>query len=241
MLFNNQATPCQDLVLLLWIGRIAQFPLSCYNEQALASSLRSEYHSCDQSDLKMFRRVKRTCCPDSRHVSMSIYILVLIVLTVTFTLFFNAQMTFSPMKYPYCVLLRLLLSIRYCRQVWCWRNQYKCDQSVSLETAVPLLTKYFTKWLELQDSIQQSPINNQTRFDENSLSPNKNQRQTIDDQHDKNNYSFIGRDKKLLNYLIFSLDLVNIFLSNIGWKALYSYHLSFVFLPLEVTLLCSNL
>ena len=69
MLFNNQATPCQDLVLLLWIGRIAQFPLSYYNEQAWASSLSSEYHSCDQSDLKMFRRVKRTCCPDSRHVS----------------------------------------------------------------------------------------------------------------------------------------------------------------------------
>ena len=33
--------------------------------------------------------------------------------TVTFTLFVNAQLTFSPVKYPYCVLCRLLSSIQY--------------------------------------------------------------------------------------------------------------------------------
>ena len=33
--------------------------------------------------------------------------------TVTFALFVNAQLTFSPVKYPYCVLRRLLSSIQY--------------------------------------------------------------------------------------------------------------------------------
>ena len=33
--------------------------------------------------------------------------------TVTFALFVNAQLTFSPVKYPYCVLCRPLLSIQY--------------------------------------------------------------------------------------------------------------------------------
>ena len=33
--------------------------------------------------------------------------------TVTFTLFVNAQLTFLPVKYPYCVLCRLLSSIQY--------------------------------------------------------------------------------------------------------------------------------
>ena len=47
---------------------------------------------------------------------------------------------------------------------------------ISLASLVPVLTKYFTKWLELQSTIQQSTIqqstiNNQTRFDEKSLAP----------------------------------------------------------------------
>ena len=49
-------------------------------------------------------------------VSISIYTLELkkkSSVTVTFTLFLNAQLTFSPVKYLYCVLHRLLLSIQY--------------------------------------------------------------------------------------------------------------------------------
>ena len=57
-----------------------------------------------------------TCFPVSTHVSISIYTLELekkSSVTVTFTLFVNAQLTFSPVKYPHCVLRRLLLSIQY--------------------------------------------------------------------------------------------------------------------------------
>ena len=49
-------------------------------------------------------------------MSISIYTLELekkSSVTVTFTLFINAQLTFSPVKYPYCVLRCLLLSIQY--------------------------------------------------------------------------------------------------------------------------------
>ena len=57
-----------------------------------------------------------TCFPVSTRVSISVYTLELKTKTsvaVTFTLFVNAQQTFSPVKYPYCVLQRLLLSIQY--------------------------------------------------------------------------------------------------------------------------------
>lgn len=57
-----------------------------------------------------------TCFPVSTHVSISIYTLELekkSSVAVTFTLFVNAQLTFSPVKYPYCALCRLLLSIQY--------------------------------------------------------------------------------------------------------------------------------
>ena len=56
-----------------------------------------------------------TCFPISTHVSISIYTLELekkSSVAVTFTLFVNAQLTFSPLKYPYCVLRSLLLSIQ---------------------------------------------------------------------------------------------------------------------------------
>ena len=52
----------------------------------------------------------------SKQVSISIYTLELekkSSVAVTFTLFVNAQLTFSPVKYPYCALRRLLLSIQY--------------------------------------------------------------------------------------------------------------------------------
>ena len=73
------------------------------------------------------------------------------MLTVTFALFLNAQLTFSPVKYPYCVPHRLLLSIG----IPCWLYdveeiyinvlvpliltscQLPSDQSASLETVVP--------------------------------------------------------------------------------------------------------
>ena len=57
-----------------------------------------------------------TCFPISTNVSISICMLELekkSSVAVTFTLFVNAQLTFSPLKYPYCVLRRLLLSIQY--------------------------------------------------------------------------------------------------------------------------------
>ena len=57
-----------------------------------------------------------TCFPVSTHVSISIYTLELekkSSVAVTFTLFVNAQLTFSPVKYPYYVLRCLLLSIQY--------------------------------------------------------------------------------------------------------------------------------
>ena len=57
-----------------------------------------------------------TCFPASTQVSFSIYTLELekkSSVAVTFTLFVNAQLTFSPVKYPYCALCRLLLSIQY--------------------------------------------------------------------------------------------------------------------------------
>ena len=57
-----------------------------------------------------------TCFPVSTLVSILIYTLELEKnrsVTVTFTLFSNAQLTFSTFKYPYCVLHRLLLSIGY--------------------------------------------------------------------------------------------------------------------------------
>ena len=57
-----------------------------------------------------------TCFPASTQVSFSIYTLELeknSSVAVTFTLFVNAQLTFSPVKYPYCALRRLLLSIQY--------------------------------------------------------------------------------------------------------------------------------
>ena len=100
---------------------------------------------------------KMTCFPVSTHVSVSIYPLELekkSSVTVTFTLFLNAQLTFSPVKYPYCVLHRLLLSIRYPMQVvWCWRNLYKCDGNghdahcllISLVSWKKWLNEYFNK------------------------------------------------------------------------------------------------
>ena len=57
-----------------------------------------------------------TCFPASTHVSISLYALELekkSSVAVTFMLFVNARLTFSPVKYPYCVLRRLLLSIQY--------------------------------------------------------------------------------------------------------------------------------
>ena len=57
-----------------------------------------------------------TIFPVSTHVSILIYTLVLekkSSVAVTFTLLVNAQLTFSPVKYPYCALCRLLLSIQY--------------------------------------------------------------------------------------------------------------------------------
>ena len=57
-----------------------------------------------------------TCFPASTHVSIWIYTLELeqkSYVAVTFTLFVNARLTFSPIKYPYCALRRLLLSIQY--------------------------------------------------------------------------------------------------------------------------------
>ena len=57
-----------------------------------------------------------TCFTATTHVSISIYMLELekkSSLAVTFTLFENAWLNFSPIKYPYCALRRLLLSIQY--------------------------------------------------------------------------------------------------------------------------------
>ena len=58
-----------------------------------------------------------TCFSVSTHVSILIFTLELekkSSVAVTFTLFVNAQLTFSPVKYPYRALLRrLLLSIQY--------------------------------------------------------------------------------------------------------------------------------
>ena len=58
--------------------------------------------------------MKIPCCPVSTYmVSILIYMLELekkSSVTVTFTLFLNAQLTFPPVKYPYCVLHCLLLS-----------------------------------------------------------------------------------------------------------------------------------
>ena len=52
----------------------------------------------------------------STHVSISICMLKLekkSFVAVTFTLFVNARLKFSPVKYLYCVRRRLLLSIQY--------------------------------------------------------------------------------------------------------------------------------
>ena len=58
-----------------------------------------------------------TCFPAvSTHVSFSIYTLELeknSSVAITFTLFVNARLTFSPVKYLYCAPCRLLLSIQY--------------------------------------------------------------------------------------------------------------------------------
>ena len=57
-----------------------------------------------------------TCFPVSTHVSISIYTLELekkSSVAVTFTLFLNARLKFSPEQYPYCALRRPLLSIQY--------------------------------------------------------------------------------------------------------------------------------
>ena len=59
-----------------------------------------------------------TCFPVSTRVSILIYTLELekkssVAVTSTFMLFLNAQLTFSPVRYPYCVLRCLLLSIQY--------------------------------------------------------------------------------------------------------------------------------
>ena len=66
--------------------------------------------------MKKFRFGKMTCFPVSTHVSLLVYTLELekkSFVTVTFTLILNAQLTFSPVKYPYCVFHRLLLSMQY--------------------------------------------------------------------------------------------------------------------------------
>ena len=52
----------------------------------------------------------------STYMSISIYTLELEMMSsvaVTFMLFVDAQLTFSPVKYPYCKLRRPLLSIQY--------------------------------------------------------------------------------------------------------------------------------
>ena len=57
-----------------------------------------------------------TCVPVSKQVSISIYTLEFekkSSVAVTFMLFVNAQLTISPVKYPYCVLRRLLSSDQY--------------------------------------------------------------------------------------------------------------------------------
>ena len=57
-----------------------------------------------------------TCIPASTQVSISIYTLELekkSSVAVTFTLFVNARLTFSPLKYPYSALRRPLLYSRY--------------------------------------------------------------------------------------------------------------------------------
>ena len=66
-------------------------------------------------------------------------------------------------------------------QAWCWHCLYWKKLPIAFWSALSL-TNYlnFTKWLELQHSIQQSTINNQTRFDENSFA--------------RPTPSFIGRD-----------------------------------------------
>ena len=107
-----------------------------------------------------------TCFSVSTHVSFSIYTLELetkssVAVTSTFTLFLNAQLTFSPVSYPYCVLRCLLLSIQYPNVEEIYINV--------LVLFILKITKYFTKWSKLQHSIQQSTIDNQTRFNERSL------------------------------------------------------------------------
>ena len=87
-------------------------------------------------------------------------------LTVTHPLILNALQTFSPVKYHYCVLYRLLLSIWYPIQgVRCWKNLCKCrywkscplptDQSVQLKKLVPELAKYLKKVQTVHVQFQQ--------------------------------------------------------------------------------------
>ena len=131
---------------------------------------------------------KMTCFPVSTHVSFSIYTLELetkssVAVTSTFTLFLNAQLTFSPVSYPYCVLRCLLLSIQYPNVEEIYINV--------LVLFILKITKYFTKWSKLQHSIQQSTIDNQTRFYEKSPEPNNDR--TLNKHC---SCSFIGRDDK---------------------------------------------
>ena len=72
--------------------------------------------SMSRFDIKKFSFGKMICYPACTHVSISIYTLELekiSAVAVTFTLFVNVRLTFSPVKFPYCALRRLLLSIQY--------------------------------------------------------------------------------------------------------------------------------
>ena len=150
--------------------------------QAWASSLRSEYRSFDQYvSLNVVLHQKMTCFPVSTPVSISIYTLELeneSSVTVTFTLFLNTELPFSPVKYPDCVLHRLLLSIRYPNVEEIYINVLVPFMLKKLPIAfwsVLSLNNFQNILLndrKLQHSIQQSTINNQTRFDENSLAWN---------------------------------------------------------------------
>ena len=96
-----------------------------------------------------------TCFPVSTHVSISIYTLELekkSSVAVTFMLFVNARPTFSPVKYPYCALFRLLLSILYPNieecvgAVYTEKAAHSCDLVKRSLTLKSLGQFRYTRW-----------------------------------------------------------------------------------------------
>ena len=94
--------------------------------------------------------------------------------------FYSKVNTKAEIKHPYCVLYRLLLSIWYrMHVVWCW---HKCVDTaytekaahsllislVSLDKVLNELSILTYNWNH-KHSLQQSTINNQICFDENSF------------------------------------------------------------------------